>query len=668
MEDYRKTNYCTQVQIFRDEKAIKSLIFNQDKIIIGRILSVDLIIDDISISRIHAAIDISDKGELSVSDLGSINGVVVDGKKVAESKIVSGQRVKLGDIEILVDLFKEDEIEVSPQPRVPIVEYYSELDDVVDLKKIASSRTAIVNPKNGKSYSVRTGVSGFFPLPQEREKGNVIESVLLLKDSIIDVKHIKDPKKLYIGGHKENDFTFGADELPGRLKVLSYKHGQFYVSIVDKMRGYIQKGSKKVSFEEIKADSSTIHNNDIYSFPIEMKDIIRIEVGNISFYFLFVGESSPLAKKQIIEPDPSYHTSLFLSFVLHLLLIMIFKTAQIPEYIKLEGIEDRFVNLIIDQKKPIYQEKFKKAQEKALEKPKPIEIKETKPIPKPPVKAEKIDVEKKRKTEKKPAPPAKQIVNIDPPKQPEKIVPLEKVTSDKIVSKDGTGTGDGLKRKAPKDVKSVGILGALNSGGKAGSLSNIFGKRGIGTGTNANVLGPRGVRGGAQSFGVKNISEGVGKTFGIGSGNVLGGAGEGTPGVVAATGALRGQGGVSLKAFNSLKGSKFTGTTNMSESNTVVVGSLTKEQIWSVVEKHFSEIQNCYEVALQGDKSLSGKVVLNWVIDANGRVKSVNTKETTLRNVYAESCMRNRIRYWLFPKPRGGGIVRVVFPFVFKPL
>ena len=147
------------------------------------------------------------------------------------------------------------------------------------------------------------------------KKGNVIESVLLLKDSIIDVKHIKDPKKLYIGGHKENDFTFGADELPGRLKVLSYKHGQFYVSIVDKMRGYIQKGSKKVSFEEIKADSSTIHNNDIYSFPIEMKDIIRIEVGNISFYFLFVGESSPLAKKQIIEPDPSYHTSLFLSFV-----------------------------------------------------------------------------------------------------------------------------------------------------------------------------------------------------------------------------------------------------------------------------------------------------------------------------------------------------------------
>ena len=87
MEDYRKTNYCTQVQIFRDEKAIKSLIFNQDKIIIGRILSVDLIIDDISISRIHAAIDISDKGELSVSDLGSINGVVVDGKKVLRAKI-----------------------------------------------------------------------------------------------------------------------------------------------------------------------------------------------------------------------------------------------------------------------------------------------------------------------------------------------------------------------------------------------------------------------------------------------------------------------------------------------------------------------------------------------------------------------------------------------------
>ena len=299
----------------------------------------------------------------------------------------------------------------------------------------------------------------------------------------------------------------------------------------------------------------------------------------------------------------------------------------------------------MNRKKPIFRKKVTK---------KPIPTPTPKPTPK-----------KAAKKPEKPKVPPK--VNLEKPKEkPKKTKP--KKAKPKIVSPKGKGKGRGLKRKTPKNIKSIGILGGLSKRSSTGSLSKLFGKRGVGRGAGKNVAGIRGVRGGSGNYGLKRVKGGVGKTFGVGSGNILGDAGSGTPGLISSSGALKGRSGVSLKAFNALKGSKYTGTTKMSHFNTVVIGSLTKDQIWNVVEKHFSEIQNCYEVALQGDKRLAGKVSMHWVIGADGRVKVVKVKRSTLRNVYAESCMKNRIKYWVFPKPRGGGVVKVLFPFVFKPI
>jgi pSer/pThr/pTyr-binding forkhead associated (FHA) protein len=62
---------------------------------IGRGTESDLRIDDPGISRIHAELRRSG-GDVTVVDVGSTNGVVVDGERVEQARLRDGSRVLLG--------------------------------------------------------------------------------------------------------------------------------------------------------------------------------------------------------------------------------------------------------------------------------------------------------------------------------------------------------------------------------------------------------------------------------------------------------------------------------------------------------------------------------------------------------------------------------------------
>jgi TonB family protein len=77
-------------------------------------------------------------------------------------------------------------------------------------------------------------------------------------------------------------------------------------------------------------------------------------------------------------------------------------------------------------------------------------------------------------------------------------------------------------------------------------------------------------------------------------------------------------------------------------------------------------VRYCYEVELQRNQNLEGRVMMTWVIGATGAVAKVVVKETTLNNAGVEECLRSKIMTWKFPPPAGGGVVEVNYPFVFK--
>lgn len=76
--------------------------FVKEKIVMGRILSADLRIDDPRVSRIHALIEV--RGEsILLTDLASTHGTFVNGQKVVEARIKPGDTIRLGVTEIRIE-------------------------------------------------------------------------------------------------------------------------------------------------------------------------------------------------------------------------------------------------------------------------------------------------------------------------------------------------------------------------------------------------------------------------------------------------------------------------------------------------------------------------------------------------------------------------------------
>ena len=59
---------------------------------------------------------------------------------------------------------------------------------------------------------------------------------------------------------------------------------------------------------------------------------------------------------------------------------------------------------------------------------------------------------------------------------------------------------------------------------------------------------------------------------------------------------------------------------------------------------------------------------MKWKIETDGTVKQASVKSTTLKNDKVEKCMIEEVKLFKFPKPNGNGILKVIFPFVFKPI
>ena len=96
-------------------------------------------------------------------------------------------------------------------------------------------------------------------------------------------------------------------------------------------------------------------------------------------------------------------------------------------------------------------------------------------------------------------------------------------------------------------------------------------------------------------------------------------------------------------------------------------GSLDKEIIRRIIRGHINEVKDCYERALAKDPALFGRVMVQFTIAASGDVIASVLQSSTIGDESVESCTVAAVRRWQFPKPIGGGIVIVSYPFVFTP-
>ena len=95
-------------------------------------------------------------------------------------------------------------------------------------------------------------------------------------------------------------------------------------------------------------------------------------------------------------------------------------------------------------------------------------------------------------------------------------------------------------------------------------------------------------------------------------------------------------------------------------------GELPKKVIKRYIARKMGAIKACYQRGLQGNPGLQGKVRVKFLIMPNGQVSGAKIQSSGLKSPKVEKCIVKNIKTWKFPRAKGGGSTRVIYPFVFS--
>lgn len=211
------------------------------------------------------------------------------------------------------------------------------------------------------------------------------------------------------------------------------------------------------------------------------------------------------------------------------------------------------------------------------------------------------------------------------------------------------------KAAAAADVLNKGILGILRSS-QGTQFADIFGRGSASGEAQETILGTLAGDEFANAYsaggwGVVGSGDGGGghdlRTIGIGGYNTMDGRTYGNaPGV----GKLA---------------QRHTRPPSVTQGIITTKGSLDKEIIRRVVHLHMNEVKFCYDQELARKADLAGRISVQFVISGMGEVITSVLQSTTMDNARVESCVVGAVKRWPFPKPTGGGIAVVSYPFNF---
>jgi len=218
------------------------------------------------------------------------------------------------------------------------------------------------------------------------------------------------------------------------------------------------------------------------------------------------------------------------------------------------------------------------------------------------------------------------------------------------------------KKLAEEQAKNAGILGVLKQS-EGSHIASIFGRDSALGNDAADVLG--GLVGNqiGEAYGVGGLGL-------VGTGSGGGGTGEGTIGLGNLGTIGKGGGGGNGSGYG--RGAGGLGGRRAHAPDVIpgqanVRGSLDKEIIRRIIRRHINEVKYCYEQELTKKPALGGRIMVQFTIAASGQVIASVLQNSTMGNAKVENCTVQAVRRWEFPKPLGGGIVIVSYPFVLTP-
>jgi len=642
-------------------------------------------VDDETMTDLHCAVQRGEDGAYMLLDFGSESGTLLNGERVNNAPVNTGDVIECGNTKLVLSIGGQPAAaaappaaEATPEPPAPEAEPEPEPEPAPEpAEEAAPSEPAPEaeaeeddgeydldeNTEDVMTFVMRSGQAES-DLGVDRRAPPVIEIGQIWGDTLLDVKHLGvedkavvigdrphrpapigtvagiSPIALILGGlvtsnpsmgtigagmgmltvpggimFDENrrlsvpqQFFISSENLPtANFKLVERVGSSVYVNFTEDYVGFIEEGGEdnRTSLAELISSGRATKTSNGYQCEVPNDGRIIVDIGHVVFFVQEVAQA-----KRVIPGVTQGMDFLFLGLFLlmafvGLVLGIIIASLPYDPSQEVISIPDRFAEIQIEQPE---EEKKKKD-----------------PTGNP-------DAGEGAKAKGEEGKVGKKDAKLKRAKGTK--VAMAKATMDKQIA------------------ESAGILADLNT---MEADNNMFGTGGIGVGASAFVGGVIG-----SQYGNQYGSGGLGSR---GSGLGGGGTGEGLGGLGTRG---RGRGASGYGSGGGYFGRKSSGTPGMSTGDPIILGALDKSVIDRVIKQHLAQIRYCYQKELNKNPGLYGKIVIKFVIAKDGSVSSAKTNSTSMNNPIVENCICQRFMRFQFPQPKGGGIVIVTYPFVFK--
>lgn len=708
-------------QIFRGGEPVREEILNQDVIKVGKLASSHLRLDEETVSRMHAVIEIAGPDEVSLIDLGSTRGTTVNGERITKTRLQSGDEMTFGDARVVVTFMPVAAETAAPVPPAPMrgpaprpaahsvpqapapfaagaahvpassggsggyvppqsgpTTYANASAGEVEVadgsravevqtiyRGVVTNARVLSNPEGKSTHGAGTGM--FF--------AGIAVAVIALVTFIATAMDVGAEKLAYeawqTAGKESKNFAwksrspaldvlvFGGFLLGGALAYMGLKRrgkmnpnfvigsdagadspvspdyvpspshplvaaqgADYVVNVTPRMEGEVYVDGQSYPLAQFVQQRGS-------SFSLPPAGYARLECGETTFFVTATNRPRKLDVPFLTWRWNEQVYTVGSAVALLLFLLMIFSVPPDPKSLSLDlfNSDNRFVKFLI-----------KPPEEKEEEIPEWLKSKKPE---------EQGGKGKRHKGEegkmgKKTSKNKEGLYGLKGPKD----------NPDPHLA----------KKLAEEQAKNAGILGVLKQS-EGSHIASIFGRDSALGNDASDVLG--GLVGNqiGEAYGVGGLGL-------VGTGSGGGGTGEGTIGLGnlgtigkgggGGNGSGYGRGAGGLGGRRAHAPDVIPGTAN-------VRGSLDKEIIRRIIRRHINEVKYCYEQELTKKASLGGRIMVQFTIAASGQVIASVLQNSTMGNAKVENCTVQAVRRWEFPKPLGGGIVIVSYPFVLTP-